>query len=332
MKNRKRDPAGTWQTEEEDTIRAKAGPGGPAAARAEDAAAAVSAGGAPLAADLRSYFEPRFGRDFSGVRVHTGAHAQEAASAIRARAFTLGRNIAFAAGEYRLGDPRGRQLIAHELTHVAQQSSGIGRAASEPVIRRWTQAGILQDLCGNNFGRITINRLQRDRLIIMSFRTAFDRWRHADGHRTENELPGLFAIRTLGGARSGCARDCGSAAASILSTRCSIGSTPQTQWPPHLKARSGRALRPSAITSCRAAGVSSGISASRWNVNERFIRSDVMGSSHYNPHGRTRRPTLRGRGQRDDTLAMPMTACAPAQRNDRGGRRGVRRHAHGRGH
>jgi hypothetical protein len=81
----------------------------------------------------RSYFEPRFGQDFTGVHIHTDRRAQQAAGAIGARAYTLGRDIAFAAGEYDPQSPRGRHLLAHELTHVVQQG-----AAPAPVIRRAT--------------------------------------------------------------------------------------------------------------------------------------------------------------------------------------------------
>ncbi|MGO4839505.1 DUF4157 domain-containing protein, partial [Rhizobiaceae sp. 2RAB30] len=71
---------------------------------AEAAAGAVSRGGKPLSSDARAYFEPRFGRDFSGVRIHTGSGAATAADAIHARAYTLGSDIAFARGEYAPGD------------------------------------------------------------------------------------------------------------------------------------------------------------------------------------------------------------------------------------
>ena len=93
------------------------GPAGP------EVVAAVSQGGLPLAADLRSYFEPRFGHDFSRVRVHDNAAAGAAAQSINARAFTLGRDIAFAPGEYAPGTAQGRRLLAHELAHVVQQQA-----------------------------------------------------------------------------------------------------------------------------------------------------------------------------------------------------------------
>jgi hypothetical protein len=74
-----------------------------------------------LPTTLRSYFEPRFGRDLGDVRIHTGAPAGAAAAAIGARAYTLGHDIGFAAGEYAPATGEGRRLIAHEIAHVAQE-------------------------------------------------------------------------------------------------------------------------------------------------------------------------------------------------------------------
>lgn len=70
---------------------------------------------------MRAFFEPRFGRDFGGVRVHTDTRAAETARALNARAFTLGHDVVFGAGEYAPGTGEGRRLLAHELTHVVQQ-------------------------------------------------------------------------------------------------------------------------------------------------------------------------------------------------------------------
>ena len=78
--------------------------------------------GQPLPDPVRSYFEPRFGHDFQGVRIHTDAKAAESARSIDARAYTLGKDIVFARGEYQPYMRSGRQLLAHELTHVVQQS------------------------------------------------------------------------------------------------------------------------------------------------------------------------------------------------------------------
>lgn len=82
-------------------------------------------GGRPLGASERDFFEPRFGHSFADVRVHTDGEAAAATHAIGARAFTHGRDIAFAPGEYDPGGADGRRLLAHELTHVVQQSARV---------------------------------------------------------------------------------------------------------------------------------------------------------------------------------------------------------------
>ncbi|MEM9006466.1 MAG: DUF4157 domain-containing protein [Cyanobacteria bacterium P01_F01_bin.86] len=73
--------------------------------------------GQPLTASARSFFEPRFGHDFSHVRVHTDKSARD----LNALAYTVGRNIVFGTGQYAPGTTEGKRLLAHELTHVLQQ-------------------------------------------------------------------------------------------------------------------------------------------------------------------------------------------------------------------
>lgn len=82
---------------------------------------AIRGGGQPLSPPLRGMFEPRFGHDFSAVRVHNGATAAQLTRAVGARAFTIGRDIVFGNGEYAPESDQGRHLLAHELTHVVQQ-------------------------------------------------------------------------------------------------------------------------------------------------------------------------------------------------------------------
>ena len=84
---------------------------------------AIKGGGRPLGESERGFFEPRFGSDFSQVRVHTDTKAAEAARAVNARAFTVGQDIAFGAGQYAPDTAAGRQLLTHELTHVLQQGN-----------------------------------------------------------------------------------------------------------------------------------------------------------------------------------------------------------------
>jgi uncharacterized protein DUF4157 len=93
--------------------------------------AGLRGGGEALSPAARSYFEPRFGRDLSAVRLHTGATAAAAAGEVGARAFTVGSDIAFAAGEHRPETQEGKRLLAHELTHTLQQGGG-----SEPRVQR----------------------------------------------------------------------------------------------------------------------------------------------------------------------------------------------------
>jgi hypothetical protein len=77
--------------------------------------------GQALDDSTRAYMEPRFGQDFSGVRVHADAHAAESARAVHAHAYTVGRDVVFGAGQFAPRTSAGRELLAHELTHVVQQ-------------------------------------------------------------------------------------------------------------------------------------------------------------------------------------------------------------------
>jgi len=79
--------------------------------------------GHPLDPGTRSFFEPRFGHDFSQVRVHADARAAESARAVNARAYTIGSHIFMGAQPPAPESQAGRFLLAHELTHVVQQSS-----------------------------------------------------------------------------------------------------------------------------------------------------------------------------------------------------------------
>jgi hypothetical protein len=121
------------EEEDEEEVRLKgaegcAACGGDAQAGAAQAASAVSGAGTPLTHELRAYFEPRLGRDLSDVRLHLDGMAGSAAERIHARAYTLGREIAFAPGQFAPATIEGRRLIAHELGHVVQQVGGAPRA------------------------------------------------------------------------------------------------------------------------------------------------------------------------------------------------------------
>ena len=92
----------------------------------KEASASMHAGlmspGQPLDSATKAFFEPRFGHDFSQVRVHTNARAAEAARLVHALAFTTGPDVVFGAGQHSPHTEPGRRLLAHELAHVVQQS------------------------------------------------------------------------------------------------------------------------------------------------------------------------------------------------------------------
>ena len=103
---------------------------------------AMSGGGSQLDGTLRARFEARFGFDFSDVRIHSGREAAGAALSLGARAFTVGRDIFFGAGEYQPATASGQHLIAHELTHTIQQKPAAARAArlmtvTTARVQRW---------------------------------------------------------------------------------------------------------------------------------------------------------------------------------------------------
>lgn len=80
-------------------------------------------GGAPLPISTRTFMEQQMGADFSGVKVHTDARADQLSQAIQAKAFTTGADVFFRAGAYEPSSQAGQTLLAHELTHVVQQGN-----------------------------------------------------------------------------------------------------------------------------------------------------------------------------------------------------------------
>lgn len=83
---------------------------------------ALGSPGTPLEPALRHDMEQRFGCDLSWVRVHSGAAAEQSARDVAARAYTVGHHIVFGAGRFAPATREGRHLVAHELTHVLQQT------------------------------------------------------------------------------------------------------------------------------------------------------------------------------------------------------------------
>ncbi len=106
--------------------------------------------GQPLDTETRAFMEPRFGHDFSQVRVHKDVKAVNSAQAVNAQAYTVGRNVVFGAGHYLPGTRSGRQLLAHELTHVLQQTQGLVQR------RHWASPDLLSLKDGTSHVKRTI--------------------------------------------------------------------------------------------------------------------------------------------------------------------------------
>jgi len=150
---RMEEPGVRRQVEEEETLQAKEIPSQipEVTPNLEARINAIRGGGQPLPESTRAFFEPRFGHDFSQVRVHTDAQAAEAARAVNARAFTAGRDVVFGAGKYAPGTSEGRRLMAHELTHVVQQGGAqetyqrhVHRQEEEEALQIKAEAALVQ--------------------------------------------------------------------------------------------------------------------------------------------------------------------------------------------
>ena len=110
--------------------------------------------GRPLPENIRGSMENSFGKDFSGVRVHSGSQADTLSQSLQAKAFTTGQDIFFKGSEYNPESSEGQRLIAHELTHVVQQSGG---ASAKPIQRDITSR--------RNFFEQHARQLQRRRRV-----------------------------------------------------------------------------------------------------------------------------------------------------------------------
>ncbi len=130
LKDKKITPATSKTEEQEDeevlTVQNKKDSSKPFGGREiENRLSQSKAAGHSLDSNVRDYMEPRFGRDFSQVRVHSGTTANLLSKQINARAFTRGKDIYFAEGSYNPKTAAGQRLIAHELTHVIQQEAAV---------------------------------------------------------------------------------------------------------------------------------------------------------------------------------------------------------------
>jgi hypothetical protein len=111
--------------------------GGEASTDLESAINSARGGGQSLDAGLQQSMGQAMGADFSGVKVHTDAQADQLNQSIQARAFTTGRDVFFRSGEYNPESREGEELIAHELTHVVQQNGqAVQRSPLSPEVQR----------------------------------------------------------------------------------------------------------------------------------------------------------------------------------------------------
>ena len=129
-------------------------PGGTAAPASVDRVLAGS--GRPLEPALLQDMEQRFGHDFSRVRVHSGAAAEQSARDVNAHACTVGHDIVFGKGRFAPETHQGRRLIAHELTHVVQQSATAGhgqlfRKPAEPHYPTEEEQRKIEELLSRNY-------------------------------------------------------------------------------------------------------------------------------------------------------------------------------------
>ncbi|MDF5718218.1 MAG: DUF4157 domain-containing protein [Rhizonema sp. NSF051] len=113
-------------------IQLQAGVGGVAApAELETSIQQARGGGQLLADNIRQPMEQAFGADFSQVKVHTDGQSDQLNQSIQARAFTTGQDVFFRQGEYNPESRGGQELLAHELTHVVQQSGGVVQRSAQ---------------------------------------------------------------------------------------------------------------------------------------------------------------------------------------------------------
>lgn len=83
----------------------------------------LNSSGQALSSEARNFYEPRFGYNFSNVKVHTDEEANRSAKSIHALAYTSGNHIVFNRGQYSHDSDSGKKLLGHELTHVVQQNA-----------------------------------------------------------------------------------------------------------------------------------------------------------------------------------------------------------------
>lgn len=137
--------------------------GQPVAANVESRIERLRGGGKPMEENLRNSMEGAFDADFREVKIHTDAESNSLNHVLSARAFTTGRDIYFRKGEYNPSSTDGKRLIAHELTHVVQQSGGeIKRSNAQHPQEPWTSLFAKRRTEQKHLGSSQDRSIQRD--------------------------------------------------------------------------------------------------------------------------------------------------------------------------
>jgi hypothetical protein len=149
------------QEEEEEKVQRKEAASAVSSQAASDAPPIVDevlrSPGQPLDPATRAYFEPRFGYDFSGVRVHSDPRAAASAAGVSALAYTVGDHLAFGEGQYRPASQVGQKLLAHELAHVVQQGRGGAAPSLDPSGHLETSADTAATNALHSSGPVPVN-------------------------------------------------------------------------------------------------------------------------------------------------------------------------------
>ncbi|HYE29049.1 MAG TPA: DUF4157 domain-containing protein [Allosphingosinicella sp.] len=266
---------------------------------------AAEARGRPLRPAARQWFEARLGATLTDVRLHEGAEAETLAEALNARAFTHGRHVFLGPGEGDLRSAESRRLLAHELAHAVQQ-----RGAAAPVIQRAPKPGpakpqaapgIISDLvtlmqlrlsmCQHPDSAALLERIDTDKVKIVLFDTAFDKWKYDDGREEEDELTGLRGNTDV--AASTIRLRKGMSSADMINTLFHE----MQHWGHFQDPQGPRGLESEiqARIATEQMAIDRGFPPTRASyrtadgkVDEAAIRKEINASSHYNPQGRKR--------------------------------------------
>jgi hypothetical protein len=152
--------------ENEEPIKAKGGSGGKVGSSLQSQLTSTKGSGNPLSENTRSFMEPRFGRDFGKVRIHTDHNAITMSKELGAQAFTHGNDIYFNEGKYNPGTSSGKRLLGHELTHVIQQKKLIPAIKTNQSIYAPMKVSENTTLGIARQGLETVKEEKRKKLII----------------------------------------------------------------------------------------------------------------------------------------------------------------------